>query len=426
MALTISSIMTSVIDNLVIESNETITNLSRPAQLEVMKNFSNEIKPSMFFNTDIGNIIDSHIDILSYYLPDFLLDTISPVTGFEYTDARNPSNTWTLAFNNDVSPTINSADVVDTYIELETIRKIYNIEVELLPDQIFYDSLTSDYTYLSVWKLSWDYNGVESFDVYYQFGVSAEVLLYTGLTTDWCNFVLDQTILDLLDIGDVKFIVKSSIEPTIVLTESKLFDTDRVSSSSEVITQSETVRDDTDYAVTISKNIISLNKSFTYLPRDYQTIKVKTDLFDINDTNFYSEYNSYFITLDKFKIENLNVIDGGVSDPNQIIISFNQNIKTGQTLSSLLVLEGSDDEITYNVLGCTYRISKDSYLIINITASADRQYQYYKLSIGNLLDIYNQIISETGTEINFENNHMIVYDESGFVLLDEDNNIIVI
>lgn len=425
MALTITDIITAIKNNLVIQSEEKITNISRLAELEVMKNFAEEIKPSLFHNTDIGNIINSQIDILSYYLPDFLLDSINPITGFEYVNTKISNNTWIMNFNNTISQTINSTNLIPTYIELETVRKIENIRLELLPDTLYY--IDDEYIYLSVWKVVWDYNGVESFDVYYKFGSNAEVLLYSDITKNKCDFILTANMISAFSTDDVVFIIKSNAEPSVILTTSVSFNINRVATGVETVVD-KTI-DRTNYTSIISGSTIILQKegSLTYLPRDIQNIQIKKELIDENETNFNlnQDFNSYFITADKFRIDYININNNSINDPNRIIVRFNNPIKTGQILSSLFVLYGSDDGIVESSCGCIYTIVDNTQLIIDIFVSADSTYKYYRLFIGDLLDIYNRILSQSGEDFYFENNHGFVYHNNN-IIVTEDNSIIVI
>jgi len=422
MALSISDILTAIRSGLEIQSEENITRLSKDVQLEAMKNYAEEIKPSIFYNTDIGNIINSHIDILSYYLPSFLLNSISPIYGYEYITNQTTRNTWVLNFSNQINSTIESSDILDNnYIEVETIRKISDVTIEKLDDTIYYDI---DYVLMSAWKVSWNYNGIESFDVYYKFGSNASVLMYSEITTDWCNFALDQSILDLFTSdNNVQFIIESHEDPT-VYVESKLFDVDGVSSGSETVVDVEIARSSTEFDVVIDNKQITLQKTvdLDILPRDYQSITINKELIDVNNVYFneYQDYNSYFITFDKFKIESTNIIDGSIADPNQIIILFNIAVKTGQTLSTLLPLYGSADGIIEVLTSCNYRLSNHNYnIIIEIDNPTDKIYKYYRLAVGNVLDVYNQTVSQSGTNIEFENNHGFVYDEYDNILIDE-------
>lgn len=425
--MTIQSILEKLKNSIVIEATEEITSLSKDSLLEIYRKYAEEIKPNIFVNTDIGSIINAQVDILSYVVNDFLVNLIDPSSG---TIGINRSSIlsgdellWKIVFNSKINPT-QLLNLVP-YFNVNRLKKIYNISVQSASDSIFY--ITDDYYFCANWKISWNHIGVESFDLYYIIEGGTETLWKSDLKSNWSIFTFTPDIYTATLNKTIQFIVKSHAEPTVVNCYGKLWNTEtsQPTGSETLLTSS----------VDLSSNVNIVNQSGSgdniwiynnnisdVYPNDNFKLTILDTLTDENDVavNDGVDFISDFSTLDNFRIDYINIINGSVSDPNQIYIRFNRDCGVNENDLKLYVkIYKSSDDITYTEISD----NTDYYLNYNILiinpAISDLNSKYYKLVFDGLNDLNGYVLIESGTEIKFENNHEFVYDSNGNLIVDE-------
>lgn len=412
----VTAILDSIKSKLYLGGDDSITSLSTECELEIFRNYADEIKPSIFVNTDIGRVIDDHIRVLSYYQESFLLSRSEPVDG---TSTVNKSSLttgekllWKLFFNQEPVKTN-----LSNFFEINYHQEIFGVSVGSDQDRVFFGN--NDYYFLKSWSISWKSFGVKSFDVYCKIDGGAEVLWKSGLTSKNSVFTF---IPSLVTMTSIQFVIKSHEDPTIycqskVFSPTMAFDGNELSApkTTSVKTLVEFEIDPNDPKVL---EIVNANLDSSWFNgNDNYSLTISKELLDSRGVEFndYVDKTLEFTTYDNFRMVYSSVIQDSLSDPNVVTLKFNRQVRSN--ILPDLIYSSSDDGVDYNQMEIERLRIIDDSIVIELNP-INTQFKYYRLEIGLIYDTlgYSTLAQET---IDFQNNHGLVYAGNDLVISDD-------
>jgi hypothetical protein len=390
-----------------------ISSLPKGCQLEIFKNYADEVRPEIFYRTDLGKIIDDHIDILSYALTKFLLSSAAPSNGS--TDIAFSTDLFTLYFNQ----ILKSGQTLDSLFVVNKRISIDGLGVTKLPDQIYFDSVGQEYYVIPEWRLDWSVTGVEKVNISYQLDSNTPVAWKTNHRNNWINFPF---IPGRESFTKIKFVIQDADDPTVSYAAEFL--ESGASDGTPIKTQNILPITDLTRTIVGSGDVVMIKYTDTPIlpnrPFDEYSLTMSENLLDNREVAFNDSLDlvTKFTTQDYLRTTYVSAEPTILSDPNNVTIRYNREIT-----SVTYTYEGSEDGLIYTSLDSTIRYSGNT-AIVSITKD-DCSYVFYRLTINSAIDVKGNSTIDPAQTIEFLSNHNIVY-EDGRIVIDGDNKIVTL